>query len=128
MKKAAMAAMLLALTVPAISGTNASVSLTWTMPTRNIDGTPLTDLAGAKVYYGTASSNYMHVVDVGLCEAATITGLTAGATYYLNGTAYNAAGLESDFCAEVAKQARLAIVAPTLFIFTGDGGQQEAAE
>jgi len=83
-----------------------TVTLTWTMPTNNLDGTPLTDLAGAKVYYGTASSNYTTVVDAGMVETYTITGLTAGATYYCNGTAYNTAGLESDFCDEVAKEAK----------------------
>ena len=82
-----------------------SVTVQWTMPTVNIDGAPLTDLAGAKIYYGTASSNYTHVVDVGMVESYTVTGLVEGVTYYFNGTAYNTAGLESDFCNEVAKVA-----------------------
>ena len=82
-----------------------SVTVQWTMPTVNLDGTPLTDLAGAKIYYGTASSNYTHVVDVGMVESYTVTGLVEGVTYYLNGTAYYTAGLESDFCNEVAKMA-----------------------
>ena len=112
------------------------VSVAWTFSSTNVDGTPLTDLAGAKVYWGDKSSNYTHVVDVpggvpGGPGRATVTvpGLTVlwpsgylvstGAlqavvsvetaprlqarTYYLNGTAYNTAGLESDFCREVAK-------------------------
>ena len=84
----------------------AEVRVAWTFADRNTDGTPLTDLAGAKVYYGTASSNYTHVVDVpggvpGSEGRATVTGLAHGVAYYLNGTAYNAAGLESDFCNEV---------------------------
>jgi len=88
----------------------AEVTVRWTFATHNMDGTPLTDLAGAKVYYGTASSNYTHVVDVpggepGETKGFTVTGLVAGVTYYLNGTAYNTAGLESDFCDEVAKTA-----------------------
>ena len=32
-----------------------------------------------------------------------MTGLVDGVTYYLAGTAYNTAGLESDFCGEVRK-------------------------
>jgi len=75
------------------------------MPTSNVDGTALTDLAGAKVYYGTSSSNYSAVIDVGHANAYAITGLVAGSTYYLNGTAYNAEGRESDFCTEVVKTA-----------------------
>lgn len=79
------------------------ISLTWTMPTNTVDGIPLTDLAGAKVYYGVASSNYTAVIDVGNTNACTITGLEEGVTYYLNGTAYNTSGLESDFCNEAVK-------------------------
>ena len=83
----------------------AEISVQWDMPTTNTDGTPLTDLAGARIYYGTASSNYTATVDAGMVESLSVTGLTAGATYYFNGTAYNTAGLESDFCTEVAKVA-----------------------
>ena len=79
------------------------VQLIWTMPTNNMDGTPLTDLAGAKVYYGTSSSNYTEIVDVGLTNRTFVTGLQANRLYFFNGTAYNTAGLESDFCNEVAK-------------------------
>ena len=84
----------------------AEVRVVWTFADRNTDGTPLTDLAGAKVYYGTASSNYTHVVTLpggspGGEGRATVTGLTHGVAYYLSGTAYNVAGLESDFCNEV---------------------------
>jgi ABC-type glycerol-3-phosphate transport system substrate-binding protein len=38
------------------SSTN-SATLTWDAPTTNVDGTPLTDLAGYKVYYGTSLGN-----------------------------------------------------------------------
>ena len=88
----------------------AEVRVAWRFADRNTDGTPLTDLAGAKVYYGTASSNYTHVVTVpggspGGEGRATVTGLVRGVAYYLNGTAYNVAGLESDFCNEVRRVA-----------------------
>jgi ABC-type glycerol-3-phosphate transport system substrate-binding protein len=39
-----------------------SATLTWDAPTTNVDGTPLTDLAGYKVYYGTALGNYKVVI------------------------------------------------------------------
>lgn len=38
-------------------GTN-KITLSWTAPVANSDGTPLTDLAGYNVYYGTATGNY----------------------------------------------------------------------
>jgi len=88
--------------------TNAWVDVTWTFATNNMDGSPLTDLAGAKVYYGLSSSNYTAVVTVpGGTPGGTVTyrvrGLRLGTKYYLNGTAYNLAELESDFCNEVIK-------------------------
>lgn len=94
----------------------AEVTVTWTFATLNVDGTRLTDLAGAKVYYGTASSNYTHVLEVpggqpGQTVACIVTGLVAEATYYLNGTAYNTSGLESDFCTEAVKVARVRRIA-----------------
>ena len=89
----------------------AEITAAWTFATNNVDGSPLTDLAGAKVYYGTASSNYLFVVDVpggvpGAKGSKTITGLKAGTVYYFNGTAYNAEGLESDFCNQIQKKAK----------------------
>jgi hypothetical protein len=88
----------------------AEITVTWTFATNNVDGSALTDLAGAKVYYGTASSNYTVIVNVpggvpGGEGSKTITGLKAGTTYYFNATAYNVAGLESDFCEQVSKKA-----------------------
>jgi hypothetical protein len=88
----------------------ADITVSWTFATTNVDGTPLTDLAGAKVYYGTSSSNYTVVVDVpggvpGGNVSHKITGLKAGTTYFINGTAYNTSGLESDFCTQISKKA-----------------------
>jgi hypothetical protein len=50
-----------------------SATLSWTPPTQNSDGSPLTDLAGFKVYWGTAQNS--------LTSSATIT--NAGVTSYL---------------------------------------------
>jgi len=101
--------LMIALSAPILSHA-AEVTVTWTFATNNMNGTPITDLAGGKVYYGTASSNYTHVIDVpggepGQTKSFTVSNLVAETTYYLNGTAYNFAGLESDFCTEVAKVA-----------------------
>lgn len=87
---------------------SAQLSLSWTFPGVNSDGTPLTDLAGARIYYGTSSGQYSEVIDVpggepGQEGQITLTGLEDGVTYFLTGTAYSTAGLESDFVAEVVR-------------------------
>src|SRR5688572_23154476 len=56
-----------------------------------------TDLAGYKVYSGTASRQYSSVVDVGKATQYTLPNLAQGTTYFFALTAYNTAGLESDF-------------------------------
>jgi hypothetical protein len=78
-----------------------SVTLQWNPPPMNEDGTPLTDLVGFKIYYGTGSGQYGSVVDVGNASSAEISDLMAGTIYYFAMTAYNQAGNESDFSAEV---------------------------
>ncbi|MEW6214947.1 MAG: MopE-related protein [Nitrospirota bacterium] len=75
--------------------------MSWDAPTTNADGTPLTDLDGYKVYYGTASGNYSEVVNVGRVTSHTINNLTNGATYYFAATAYDIAGNESEYSNEV---------------------------
>jgi hypothetical protein len=79
--------------------------LTWTAPTHNEDGTPLTDLAGFMVYYGTVDGGPyptgIQIVDE-TATTHTITGLAEG-TYYFVSTAYNSAGVESDFSNQVSK-------------------------
>ncbi len=77
------------------------VTLSWDPPTTNADGTPLTDLAGYKVYYGNASGNYTSNLDVGNVTTYTVTGLQPG-TYYFAVTAYDTSGNESDFSNEVS--------------------------
>ncbi|UCE70748.1 MAG: fibronectin type III domain-containing protein, partial [Nitrospiraceae bacterium] len=41
-----------------------SVTLSWDAPTTNLDGTPLTYLAGYKVYYVRTSANYTKSVAI----------------------------------------------------------------
>ncbi len=52
-------------------------------------------LAGYRLYYGQTSGTYPTYIDVGLQTTATVTGLTAGQTYYFVVTAYDTAGDES---------------------------------
>ncbi len=95
------------------NGSSHSATLTWDAPTTNVDGTPLTDLAGYKVYYGTPSHNYTSVINVGMasCQNSngktvctyTVEGLTPG-TYYFAITAYDIEGDMSFYSNEVGKK------------------------
>jgi hypothetical protein len=76
------------------------VTLTWAAPATNADGTPLTDLAGYRVYFGPGSGNYIYKNDVGNVTICTIGGLTQG-TWCFAVTAYDTSGNESDYSNEV---------------------------
>jgi hypothetical protein len=73
-----------------------AVKLTWSAPTKNADGTPVTDLAGYHIYYGASSSELTKRIDVAGAASTTyvIEGLTSG-TYHFSLVAYNSAGLDS---------------------------------
>lgn len=76
------------------------IVLSWEPPTKNEDDTPLTDLAGYKVYYGTESGNYSHNTNVGNVTTYQVIGLTVGVTYYFSVTAYDTSGNESAYADE----------------------------
>ena len=78
---------------PGSAAIAADVTLAW-------DPNSETDLAGYKVYYGTASGVYGAPITLGKTTTHTVTGLAPG-TYYFAVTAYNTAGLESGFSNEV---------------------------
>jgi hypothetical protein len=73
-----------------------SVTLTWTVPTTNTDGTPLTDLAGFYVNYGTSASSLTQTINVSSAAATgyTLTGLATG-TWYFSVAAYTSVGTQS---------------------------------
>jgi hypothetical protein len=72
-----------------------TAALSWTAPTQNTDGTPLTNLAGYHVYFGTDSSNLTQFIDIAGATSVryVVTGLAPG-TYYFAVSAYNELGLE----------------------------------
>ena len=72
----------------------AQLQLAWIAPTTKIDGTPLTDLAGYKLYYGRTSRQYEATALIGNQTSYTLVGLTAGQIYYVAVAAYNTAGHE----------------------------------
>lgn len=89
-----------------------SATLSWEPPTTNLDGTPLIDLAGFKVYHGKESGNYTEEVDVesSSCQEMenktectfTIENLDAG-KHFFTVTAYDTSGNESQYADEVSK-------------------------
>jgi len=73
-----------------------SASLSWTVPSQNDDGSPLTDLAGYRIYYGVASGDLNQRLDI-TSPATTsieIPSLSSG-TWYFAMASVNAAGTES---------------------------------
>jgi hypothetical protein len=79
--------------VPALA---AEVTLTWTAPTTNDDGSPLTDLAGYKIHQGPDGVSFPQVYDIPdpLATSYVVTGLAEG-TYYFAATAYDTSDNES---------------------------------
>lgn len=62
----------------------------------------LTNVAGYKLYYGTASHAYSNSVVAGNTTTATITGIIPGKTYYFAASTYDAAGTESALSSEIS--------------------------
>lgn len=77
--------------------------LSWDPPTTNVDMTPLADLVGYKIYYGTSPGDYVFNIDVGKVTTYTISNLPEGITYYFATTAYDTSGNESGYSNEVHK-------------------------
>jgi hypothetical protein len=80
-----------------------SVLISWTAPTENSDGSPVSDLSGYKLYYGTSSGDYTTSVDVGNTLSGYIVGLTSGITYYFAVTAYDESDNESTYSDEFSQ-------------------------
>lgn len=75
----------------------ADANLTWVAPTTRTDGSPLTNLAGYRIKYGTVLGAYPTVVQVpgAAVTSFVVTGLVGGQTYHFVMTAYDVPGLES---------------------------------
>lgn len=75
-----------------------SVTLAWSPPVSDTDGSPLSDLAGFYIYYGTDSSEPVNLIndETGGVDTGgfTVSGLAPG-TYYFQVSAYTALGVQS---------------------------------
>jgi hypothetical protein len=76
--------------------TSGSATLAWVVPTTNIDGTPLTDLAGFTINYGNSPSATGQAITVSSASATgyTVQGLASG-TWYFTVTAYTSVSTQS---------------------------------
>ena len=81
-----------------------SATLSWAAPTQNTDGTPLTDLAGFKIYWGPAAGNYPNSVTLNNPGLSTyVVGNLASGTYFFTASALNSAGVESSLSSPASK-------------------------
>jgi Putative Ig domain len=83
--------------VSPITSEGGAAMLTWVPPKQNEDGTPVTNLAGFHIYFGTDASALTSDINVADASSTsyTIKGLSAG-VYYFTVVAYNSLGTESD--------------------------------
>ena len=81
-----------------------AAKLSWTPPTQNTDGSPLTDLGGYKVYYGTTPGSYTNELTINDPSATshTISNLPPG-TWYFAMRAFDTSGNQSALTGEVSK-------------------------
>ena len=92
-------------TIDVVQNADGSITLSWTAPTENEDGTPLTDLVVYKFYYGTSPGNYSNQIRVNSPGITTyVLENLSPATYYVVATAINSSGVESRFSNEASKQ------------------------
>lgn len=73
-----------------------SATLSWTLPTSNVDGSTVTDLAGYRIYYGPSTTSLTQTIDISdpTLLAYTINNLASG-TWYFGVTAYTSSGSQS---------------------------------
>jgi Fibronectin type III domain len=89
---------------PPPTASTSNVTISWSAPTENTNGTALTDLAGFKIYYGTNASSLTNSIVISSTGLLTyvVDGLTVGTTYYFGVTAVASKGTESAMSSVVA--------------------------
>lgn len=85
-------------TISVTQVTLGTITLSWTPPTQNTDGSTLTDLKGYRIYYGTSPGNYPNrvIMDNPGLSMVVVDNLLPG-TYYVVLTAINLQDIESDY-------------------------------
>lgn len=73
-----------------------SVTLSWVPPTTNVDGSPATDLAGYRIYYGRSAGTLDQTVVISNAGTTRyVLDNLSPATWYFSMTTYNNTGIES---------------------------------
>ena len=86
-----------AFSVTVVAPTPGSATVRWTPPKTNLDGTPITNLAGFRIVYGQSASDLSKSVSIPnpAITSASIEGLSTG-TWYFAVKAYTTSSVESD--------------------------------
>ena len=92
------------ITVTNVASNSGVATVAWAAPVQNTNGTPLTNLAGYRIYYGTNSASLNQTVAVTdpTQLSYVISGLTSG-TWYFAVASYTTSGEESAPSAPVSK-------------------------
>lgn len=87
---------LAAFAIEVTSVAQGSVTLNWTPPTENTDGTQITDLAGYRIYYSTNPQNLDSVIELSNpgMTSYVVENLTPN-VWHFAATSYNSGGMES---------------------------------
>jgi hypothetical protein len=94
-----------AFNIQVVATATGSVTLTWTPPTQNTDGSPLNNLAGYKIYWGTSAGSYSKSVTVYNPGLATyVVEQLTPAQWYFAVTAFSASGAESGYSNVASKR------------------------
>lgn len=95
---------LAAFSVAVVAVATGSATLSWTPPTYNTDGSPLTNLAGYRIYWGRSQGSYANSVTLnnGGLTSYVVDQLTPG-TWWFVATAVNSQGVESSFSNAASK-------------------------
>ncbi len=89
----------------------------WEAPTQNMDGTPLTDLLGYVIYFGTSSGNYTNTRTLFVDQpwpANDCTNVrTVPGTYYVRMTAFDVENNESPYSEHEARKIETRLGGPS---------------
>jgi len=80
-----------------------TLTLNWQPPSENVDGTPLDDLAGYRIYFGPDSRDYSDQVAINGSDVTSQDVVLASGSYYFAMTALDVDGNESAYSNEVVK-------------------------
>src|SRR5690606_1220322 len=75
---------------------NGTATLSWTAPTQRTDGSPLTNLAGFNIYWGTSQSSLSSKASVGAGTTTYVVENLGAGTWYFAVTAFDSDNVESE--------------------------------